>query len=80
VQCGADYVKSNQTSPVGLDLVPGEKYASFDGDADRIVYYFITQGESDLTFFIFLTWLMRILGEEAVPCFNSNWYNIEYKI
>ncbi|KAF6040363.1 PGM3 [Bugula neritina] len=42
-QCGADYVKSNQTSPVGLDLVPGEKYASFDGDADRIVYYFITQ-------------------------------------
>ncbi|XP_067929154.1 phosphoacetylglucosamine mutase-like isoform X2 [Watersipora subatra] len=39
-QCGADYVKSKQTSPVGLDTLAGERYASVDGDADRVVYYY----------------------------------------
>ncbi|KAK4049571.1 hypothetical protein OIV83_004069 [Microbotryomycetes sp. JL201] len=39
-QCGADFVKTQQKAPVGLDLVPGQRYASFDGDADRIVYYY----------------------------------------
>ncbi|KAJ2442256.1 hypothetical protein GGI03_008231, partial [Coemansia sp. RSA 2337] len=36
IDCGADYVKSNQRSPVGTTLVPGGRYCSFDGDADRI--------------------------------------------
>ncbi|KAJ2162214.1 hypothetical protein GGF46_000831 [Coemansia sp. RSA 552] len=40
IDCGADYVKSNQRQPVGMALVPGRRYCSFDGDADRIVYYF----------------------------------------
>ncbi|KAM0786685.1 hypothetical protein ACM66B_002130 [Microbotryomycetes sp. NB124-2] len=39
-QCGADFVKTQQKAPIGLDLVPGQRYASFDGDADRIVYYY----------------------------------------
>ncbi|KAJ2708783.1 hypothetical protein H4R19_004578 [Coemansia spiralis] len=38
--CGADYVKSNQRAPVGMVLEPGSRYCSFDGDADRIVYYY----------------------------------------
>ena len=38
-QCGADFVKTNQKAPNGLDLQPGLRCASFDGDADRIVYY-----------------------------------------
>ncbi|KAJ1733266.1 hypothetical protein LPJ61_001648 [Coemansia biformis] len=38
--CGADHVKSNQRSPVGMALQPGSRYCSFDGDADRIVYYY----------------------------------------
>ncbi|KAJ2885636.1 hypothetical protein H4R27_001217 [Coemansia aciculifera] len=40
IDCGADYVKSNQRSPVGTTLVPSGRYCSFDGDADRIVYYY----------------------------------------
>ena len=39
-QCGADYVKINQKKPLGLDITPGQRCASLDGDADRIVFYF----------------------------------------
>ncbi|KAJ3130491.1 Phosphoacetylglucosamine Mutase [Nowakowskiella sp. JEL0407] len=38
--CGADFVKLYQKKPSGVEMVPGEKYASFDGDADRLVYYY----------------------------------------
>lgn len=39
-QCGADYVKTQQQAPPGITLVPNHRYCSFDGDADRIVFYF----------------------------------------
>ncbi|KAJ2556244.1 hypothetical protein EV175_002092 [Coemansia sp. RSA 1933] len=39
--CGADYVKSNQRAPQGMALERGARYCSFDGDADRIVYYYV---------------------------------------
>ncbi|KAJ8299304.1 hypothetical protein KUTeg_023364 [Tegillarca granosa] len=42
--CGADYVKVQQKAPNGLTLKAGSKYASFDGDADRIVYYYVDNG------------------------------------
>ncbi|KAH8921278.1 Phosphoacetylglucosamine mutase [Atractiella rhizophila] len=38
--CGADYVKTTQSAPKGLSIVPMKRYCSFDGDADRIVYYY----------------------------------------
>ncbi|TRY90845.1 hypothetical protein DNTS_020870 [Danionella cerebrum] len=38
--CGADYVKVQQKAPQGVTLVEGERCCSFDGDADRIVYYY----------------------------------------
>lgn len=40
-QCGADFVKTQQKLPPSLAdvLKPGERAASFDGDADRIIYY-----------------------------------------
>merc|ERR1712048_1475126 len=38
--CVADFVKIKQTAPGGLDLKPGMRMLSFDGDADRIVYFF----------------------------------------
>ncbi|NXI91054.1 AGM1 mutase, partial [Psophia crepitans] len=38
--CGADFVKVHQKPPRGLDMEPGERCCSFDGDADRIVYYY----------------------------------------
>jgi phosphoacetylglucosamine mutase len=39
-QCGADYVKSNQKAPPGVQLTSQGRYCSLDGDADRIVFYY----------------------------------------
>ncbi|EPX74965.1 N-acetylglucosamine-phosphate mutase [Schizosaccharomyces octosporus yFS286] len=40
--CGADHVKTTQSPPVNLvdKMIPNQLYASVDGDADRIVFYF----------------------------------------
>ncbi|MEE6476366.1 hypothetical protein FKM82_011054 [Ascaphus truei] len=38
--CGADYVKVQQKPPEGIEMEAGERCCSFDGDADRIVYYY----------------------------------------
>jgi phosphoacetylglucosamine mutase len=38
-RCGADYVKIGQTAPNGVEFLSGDLCASFDGDADRIVYF-----------------------------------------
>lgn len=40
-ECGADFVKTQQRAPNGLSPEPGKLYASFDGDADRIVFFYI---------------------------------------
>ncbi|EEB08565.1 N-acetylglucosamine-phosphate mutase [Schizosaccharomyces japonicus yFS275] len=41
--CGADFVKTTQSLPAGLSgtLSPMQLCASFDGDADRVVFYFV---------------------------------------
>lgn len=42
--CGADYVKTNQRLPQNLEkegVQPGDRLCSFDGDADRIIYYYL---------------------------------------
>ncbi|XP_068432628.1 phosphoacetylglucosamine mutase [Clinocottus analis] len=39
-QCGADFVKVQQNPPTGMKMNSGERCCSFDGDADRIVYYY----------------------------------------
>ncbi|XP_029903711.1 phosphoacetylglucosamine mutase [Myripristis murdjan] len=39
-QCGADFVKVQQKAPTGVEMTVGERCCSFDGDADRIVYYY----------------------------------------
>lgn len=39
--CGADFVKANQVLPTGLRPEPLKLYASFNGDADRIVFYYV---------------------------------------
>ena len=39
--CGADYVKTNQKLPKNVDSpTPNKLYASFDGDADRLICYY----------------------------------------
>ncbi|KAG1677775.1 Phosphoacetylglucosamine mutase [Nymphon striatum] len=39
--CGADYVKVQQKPPPGLSISPGTTCVSVDGDADRVVYYYL---------------------------------------
>ncbi|CAH7675991.1 hypothetical protein PPACK8108_LOCUS11088 [Phakopsora pachyrhizi] len=41
--CGADYVKSNQTAPESVQTSEFTRGCSFDGDADRIVYYYFNK-------------------------------------
>lgn len=43
VNCGADFVKTNQRLPEGItkEPLPNELFASFDGDADRVVFYYV---------------------------------------
>ncbi|XP_063078585.1 phosphoacetylglucosamine mutase isoform X2 [Engraulis encrasicolus] len=38
--CGADYVKVQQEAPQGVEMGVGQRCCSFDGDGDRIVYYY----------------------------------------
>lgn len=40
-QCGADYVKTQQRGPASPRPGQLERWASLDGDADRIVYHFV---------------------------------------
>ena len=44
--CGADYVKVNQKLPPSLtsELDPGQRGCSLDGDADRLIYYYLDDG------------------------------------
>lgn len=41
--CGADYVKTSQRLPPSLASVlhPGQRACSFDGDADRLIYFYL---------------------------------------
>ncbi|PLB36581.1 phosphoacetylglucosamine mutase PCM1 [Aspergillus candidus] len=43
-ECGADYVKTKQRAPPSSKASVLERCASLDGDADRIVYYFLDEG------------------------------------
>lgn len=38
--CGADFVKTNQKLPKNVQPVSNKLYASFDGDADRLICYY----------------------------------------
>ncbi|KAG7661804.1 PCM1 [[Candida] subhashii] len=41
-QCGADFVKTGQKLPKNVESpIPNKLYASFDGDADRLICYYI---------------------------------------
>lgn len=39
-KCGADYVKLNQCAPDGMVITPGDRCVTFDGDADRVLYFY----------------------------------------
>ncbi|GAO15081.1 uncharacterized protein UV8b_02370 [Ustilaginoidea virens] len=41
LDCGADFVKTKQRAPLSPKPVPGVRCCSFDGDADRLIYYWV---------------------------------------
>lgn len=43
VDCGADFVKTNQRAPPSSKAGPNDRCCSLDGDADRVIYYFKDQ-------------------------------------
>ncbi|KAK2750946.1 Phosphoacetylglucosamine Mutase [Myotisia sp. PD_48] len=43
-ECGADYVKTKQRAPPSSKAGPQDRCASLDGDADRLVYYYLDAG------------------------------------
>ncbi|EEH19944.2 hypothetical protein PABG_02203 [Paracoccidioides brasiliensis Pb03] len=43
-ECGADFVKTKQRAPPSCKVSTHERCASLDGDADRIVYYYLDTG------------------------------------
>lgn len=47
--CGADFVKTNQKLPHGVEnIVEDSLYASYDGDADRLICYYLKDGKFNL--------------------------------
>ena len=48
LECGSDYVKMNKLAPINCFLEAGTKWASFDGDADRVIYYYKPHSSSDI--------------------------------
>uniref|UniRef100_A0A7M5ULE0 Phosphoacetylglucosamine mutase n=1 Tax=Clytia hemisphaerica TaxID=252671 RepID=A0A7M5ULE0_9CNID len=38
--CGADFVKTNQKAPAGIEMEVNDKCLAYDGDADRVVYFY----------------------------------------
>lgn len=43
--CGADYVKTSQSFPTGLPEEINQRCCSVDGDADRLVYYYLDESK-----------------------------------
>ncbi|OMJ12212.1 Phosphoacetylglucosamine mutase [Smittium culicis] len=46
VECGADHVKVNKAPPASLHMIVGERYCSYDGDADRLLYFYIDENKN----------------------------------
>ncbi len=38
-------MKTQQKAPMGMEVNQGERCVSFDGDADRIVFFYMDSGE-----------------------------------
>ncbi|KAG0657625.1 Phosphoacetylglucosamine Mutase [Maudiozyma exigua] len=75
--CGADFVKTRQTLPKGVPqefLQDGNNnlYCSFDGDADRIVFYYIKDSkfhllDGDKIATLFAKFLKELLTTAQIP-------------
>lgn len=68
--CGADFVKLYREKPSGMELKQGQRGASFDGDADRLVYYFIDDSfqllDGDKIALLYVYYLKQLLVESGL--------------
>ncbi|CRL00297.1 CLUMA_CG013570, isoform A [Clunio marinus] len=72
-ECGADFVKTNQKPPTGLPIAPANtRCVSVDGDADRVVYFFIDEDgkfhllDGDRIATLIASYLMKLVSECGV--------------
>lgn len=72
-ECGADFVKTHQKPPNGMpDAPPNTRCVSVDGDADRVVYFFIDEHkkfhllDGDRIATLIADYLMNLVGECGV--------------
>uniref|UniRef100_A0A8C0BD30 Phosphoacetylglucosamine mutase n=1 Tax=Buteo japonicus TaxID=224669 RepID=A0A8C0BD30_9AVES len=83
--CGADFVKVHQKPPRGLDMKPNERCCSFDGDADRIVYYYkdatghfhLIDGDKIAT--LISIFLKELLAKVPVHCVKTGVKHLHHK-
>lgn len=60
--CGADYVKTTPGVPAGYNGKALDRWCSFDGDADRVVYYFNEEGS-----------IFRLLDGDRIATLAAAW-------
>ncbi|XP_073893689.1 phosphoacetylglucosamine mutase isoform X6 [Macaca fascicularis] len=83
--CGADFVKSHQKPPQGMEIKSNERCCSFDGDADRIVYYYhdadgqfhLIDGDKIAT--LISSFLKELLVEVPVYCTKTGVKHLHHK-
>lgn len=68
--CGADYVKTGQHLPKNVDAKNDQLYASFDGDADRLICYYLEDGEFNLLDGDKLATLMALFFQQLFKSIN----------
>lgn len=69
--CGADFVKTKQAAPANADISSGQRFASVDGDADRLVYFFGSSGafrllDGDRIALLLVQYLAQLLKEANI--------------
>uniref|UniRef100_A0A452UYB8 Phosphoacetylglucosamine mutase n=1 Tax=Ursus maritimus TaxID=29073 RepID=A0A452UYB8_URSMA len=83
--CGADFVKSHQKPPEGMEMKANERCCSFDGDADRIVYYYLDVDghfhliDGDKIATLISSFLKELLLEVPVYCTKTGVKHLHHK-
>ena len=70
--CGADFVKTGQCAPAGVASNTHSHFATLDGDADRLLYFFFDAGgafrllDGDRIAVLLALWLERLLAASGL--------------
>ena len=71
-QCGADFVKIQMAAPKGCEARQNVRYASLDGDADRLIYFYFDSSnrfkmlDGDRISVLFAFYLRKLLKEAGL--------------